>query len=84
MSMDSYPFIGYADKASRSQAASPTWVIVSPTNELVSSRGISLGAMTTNIVEYNVIIGLLLEAINFGIRHLVIRLDSQLVVRKLN
>ena len=57
--MDSYPSIGYVDGASRSQATSATWVIFSPTNELVSSRGISLGTVTNNIVEYNVVIGLL-------------------------
>ena len=82
--MDSYPSIGYADGASQSQATSVAWVIFSPTNELVSFGGISLGTVTNNIVEYNVVIGLLSEAINLGIRHLVVRLDSHFVVRQLN
>jgi ribonuclease HI len=59
-------------------------VIYAPTNELISLRGVCLGRETNNIAEYSVVIELLVDTISLGIRHLVVRLDSQLVVLQLS
>jgi hypothetical protein len=82
----SLPYIGFADGASRStqNLASAAWEIYAPTNELISLRGICLVRATNNIVEYSTIIELLVDAISLGICHLVVRLDSQLVVLQLS
>jgi ribonuclease HI len=76
------PYIGFADGASRStrNLASTAWEIYAPTNEIISLRGVCLGRATNNIAEYSAIIELLVDVISLGIRHLVVRLDSQLVV----
>jgi ribonuclease HI len=86
MSDSSLPYIGFADGASRStqNLASTAWAIYTPTNELVSLRGVCLGRATNNIVEYNTIIELLIDSILLRICHLVVRLDSQLVVLQLS
>jgi ribonuclease HI len=82
MSESSPPHMGFADGASHStqNLASTTWAIYAPTNELISLRGVCLGRATNNIVEYSTVIELLIDVISLDIRHLVIRLDSQLVV----
>jgi ribonuclease HI len=86
MSESSLPYIGFADGASHSTRnfASTAWAIYAPTNDLVSLRGVCLGRTTNNIAEYSVVIKLLVDAISLGIRHLVVRLDSQLVVLQLS
>jgi ribonuclease HI len=86
MSESSLHYIGFADGASRStqNLASAAWAIYSPTNELVSLRGVCLGRVTNNIAEYSFVIELLVDAISLGIHHLVVRLDSQLVVLQLS
>jgi ribonuclease HI len=86
MSEYSLPYIGFADGASRStrNLASAAWAIYAPTNELISLRGVCLGRATNNIAEYSVVIELLVDAISLGIRRLVVRLDSQLVVLQLS
>ena len=86
MSTPLQTYIGYADGACRStrNISSATWVIYSPSDELVSMHGVSLGQTTNNIVEYSVVIELLSESISFGIRSLIVRLDSELVVLQLN
>jgi ribonuclease HI len=53
-------------------------------NELISLRGVCLGRATNNIAEYSAVIELLVDAISLGIRRLVVRLDSQLVVLQLS
>jgi ribonuclease HI len=82
MSESSLPYIGFVDGASRStrNLASTAWAIYAPTNELISLRGVCLGHATNNIAEYRAVIELLVDAISLGIRHLVVRLDSQVVV----
>jgi hypothetical protein len=74
MSKSSVPYIGFADGASHStrNLASTTWEIYTPTNELVSLRGVCLGHATNNIAEYSVIIELLVDAISLEICHLVV------------
>jgi ribonuclease HI len=86
MSEYSLPYIGFADGASRStrNLASAAWAIYAPTNELISLRGICLGRATNNIAEYSAVVELLVDAIALGIHHLVVRLDSQLVVLQLS
>jgi ribonuclease HI len=86
MSESSLPYIGFADGASRStqNLASAAWAIYAPTNELVSLRGVCLGHATNNIAEYSTVIELLVDAISLEIHHLVVRLDSQLVVLQLS
>jgi ribonuclease HI len=82
----SLPYIGFPDGASRStrNLASAAWAIYAPTNELISLRGICLGRATNNIAEYSTVIELLVDAISLGIRYLVVRLDSQLIVLQLS
>ena len=86
MSTSLQAYIGFANGACRStrKISSAAWVIYSPTDELVSMHGVSLGQTMNNVAEYSVVIELLSDAISFGIRHLIIRLDSELIVLHLN
>jgi ribonuclease HI len=86
MSEYSLPYISFADGASRStwNLSSAAWAIYAPTNELVSLQGVCLGRATNNIAEYSAVIELLVDAISLVIRHLVVRLDSQLIVLQLS
>ena len=79
-------YIRFADGACRNtrNIYSAAWVIYSPSDELVSMHGVSLGQTTNNIAEYSAAIELLPESISFGIRRLIVRLDSELVVLQLN
>ena len=81
----SKPFVGYVDGASRStqNISSTGWAIFALNGELVSFQGICIGRSTNNIAEYSVLIELLSNAISFGFNHIIIRLDSQLVVLQL-
>ena len=47
-------------------------------------HGVSLGQTTNNIAEYSAVIELLSKSISFGIRSLIVRIDSELVVLQLN
>jgi ribonuclease HI len=82
----SLPHIGFTDGASCStqNLASAAWAIYAPTNELITLRGVCLGRATNNIAKYSVVIELLIDVISLGIRHLVVRFDSQLVVLQLS
>jgi ribonuclease HI len=86
MSESSLPHIGFADGSSRStqNLAFVAWAIYAPTNELITLRGVCLDCATNNIENYSVFIELLIDAISLGIRHLVVRLDLQLVVLQLS
>ena len=86
MSESSLPYIGFANGASHStqNLASATWEIYTPTNELVSLWGVCLGRATNNTAEYSIVIELLVDDISLGIHHLVVWLDSQLVVLQLS
>ena len=74
--------IGYADGASwhTRNIASTAWVIYLPSGQLLSSGGSCLGLATNNLAEYSAVIELLVDVIHHGIDHLIVRLDSQLVV----
>ena len=80
------PYVSFTDGASRStrNLSSVAWVIYDPTGELIDLQGICLGCTTNNVIEYSVVIELLTEEINLGIRTLLVNLDSQLVVLQLN
>ena len=84
--MSATPHIGFVDGACRStqNLSSAAWAIYDPNGELIDLQGIYLGRTTNNIVEYNVVIKLLSEAIDLGIRELVVNLESQLVILQLN
>ena len=86
MSTSLQTYIGFVDGACRStqNISSTAWVIYSPTDELVSMNGVSLGQTTNNIAEYSAMIKLLSESISFGIRSLIVRLESELIVLHLN
>ena len=79
-------FVGYVDDASwhTRRLASISWVIFTPRGQLLSSIGICLGDTTNNVVEYSAVIELLRDALSFGISHLWVYLDAQLVVSQLN
>ena len=64
--------------------ASAGWILYSQDHGLVSSGGVCLGLATNNIVEYHVVIVLLTEAYSHGFNHMIVYLDSQLVVSRLN
>ena len=82
MSESSEPFFGYADGASRhtQNLSSTAWAIFSSSGELVIFQGICIGRSTKNIDEYNGLIKILFDVISLGIFHIIIRLDSQLVM----
>jgi ribonuclease HI len=86
MSVSSLPYIGFVDGASHNtqNLASISWAIYAPTNELISLHGVFLGHATKNIAEYNAVIELLTDVVSLGIYHLIVRLDSQLVVIQLS
>ena len=69
MSTSLQTYIDFADGACHStqNISSVAWVIYSPTDELVSMHGVSLGQTTNNIAEYSTVIKLLSDAISFGI-----------------
>ena len=79
-------YIGFADGTCRStrNIFSAAWVIYSPSDELVSMHGVSLGQTTNNITEYSAVIELLSESISFGIQSLIVRSDFELIVSQLN
>jgi ribonuclease HI len=86
MSSESEVFIGYVDGASRhtQRLASIDWVIFTPQGQLLSSGGICLGDTTNNAAKYSEIIEFPRDALPFGISHLQVYLDAQLVLSQLN
>jgi hypothetical protein len=86
MSTSSLPYIGFVDCSScnTQSLVSIAWEIYAPTNKIISLQGIFLSRATNNITEYSIVIELLTNAISLGIRHFIVRLDSQLVVLQLS
>ena len=80
--MSSKRYIGFADGTSHHTCnlASATWVIYSPSRQLVALGGACLGPATNNVAEYRAVIELLWDALSRGITQLEFQLDSQLVV----
>ena len=79
-------FYGFADGSCRHtlNLASAAWVLYYQAHELVSSSAICIGLTTNNIIEYHAVIGLLTKATSRDIDHLVVFMDSELVVSNLN
>ena len=84
--MSGAPYIGFANGAccSTRNLSSAAWVIYDPHGELIGLQGVYLGCTTNHVAEYSAVIELLAEAINLGMRTLLVNLDSQLVVHQLN
>ena len=86
MEHTSYRYMGFANGASRwsLNLASAAWVIYSPLHELIHIDGISVGITNNNQEEYDGVNGLLATALQLGIHHFDVFLDSQLLVSQLN
>lgn len=84
--MSSSHYVSFADSTfcSTQNLSSATWVLYDPNGEMIKLQGIYLGQTTNNIVEYSVVIELLSKVVVLGIRDLVVKLDSQLIVLQLN
>ena len=82
MSMESSAYIGFADGANRhtQHSASTSWVICTPTSQVLSSGGVCLRPSSNKVAEYSAVIDLLWDAISHGVFSLEVRLDLQLVV----
>lgn len=80
--MSSSHYVGFNDGAccSTRNLYSATWVLYDPNAKLINLQGIFLGLITDNIVEYNAVIELLTKVVVLGIRDLVVKLDSQLIM----
>ena len=80
------PFhIGYPDDTNRSSrhVASAAWVIFSPSNEFLDSRGIFLSHATNNSTEYEVVIALMTNTSALGMLSFVVQLDSEFVISQI-
>ena len=77
---------GFADGASRYtlNLTSATWVLYSPTNDLVNLRGTCLGPTTNNIEDYHALNGLLTKSIANDVIYIRVYLDSELIIHQLN
>ena len=84
--MESSIYIGFTDGANyhTQNSASASWVIYTPTGQVLSLGGVCLQISSNNFVEYTVIIELLRDAISHGVHSLEVGLDSQLVFSHLN
>ena len=73
-------FFGFTNGANRYtlNIASTTWLMYSPTGDLVNLGGTCLGPSTNNFAEYHAVIGLLMEALTNDLRE--IRVLSRLRV----
>ena len=78
MSMESFVHIGFTDGAIHhtQNSSSTTWVIYTPTGQVLSSGGVCLRPSSNNVSEYSAIIELLRDAISHGVHSLEICLDS--------
>ena len=86
MFVSSLPYIIFVEVSSRStqNLVSVAWKIYGPTDELINLHGVFLGHATNNITKYSAIIELLTNIVSLGICHLIVRLDSHLVVLQLS
>ena len=86
MSIESSVYVGFTNGASYHTQNSTfvSWVIYTPTGQVLSSGGTCLWPSSNKVVEYSVVIELLCDAILYGVHSLEVRLDSQLVVSQLN
>jgi len=75
----------FADGGSRGNPgpAASAAVLLDPSGELLEEIGAYLGVATNNVAEWTALILGLEAAAKRGIRHLAVRLDSELVVKQL-
>ncbi len=80
------PAVLYTDGAARGNPgpAGAGFVLCDPQGGALTQRGIPLGEATNNVAEYRALIAGLHEARAIGIKHLLVRTDSELVSRQLN
>ena len=78
--MSTYP--RFTDSTSRYtlNLASSTWVLYSPTNDLVSSWGTCIGPAMNNLGEYHAVIGILTGYLSNNVIQVRVYLDSKLFV----
>lgn len=70
----------YSANRSSHNVTYAAWVIFSPSNESLDSKGIFLSHATNNIADYEAVITLMTNASSLGIHSLVVRLDFKLVI----
>ena len=77
-------FINFVDGANNYtlNLALTSWLLYSPTSDLVSLGGTYLGPSTNNLAEYQVVIILLMEALANDVRQIMVYLDLELVVHQ--
>ena len=82
MDPTSHRYIGFANGASRwsPNITLAAWVIYSLLHELIHIDRMCVGIATNNHDEYDGVIGLLVIALQLGIHHLDVFLDSHLLV----
>ena len=75
--MESFVYIGFADGASHhtQNSTSTSWVIYTPTGQVLSSGGVCLRPSSNNVAKYSVVIELLCDAILHGVHSLEVHLD---------
>jgi ribonuclease HI len=75
----------FADGGSRGNPgpAASGAVLLDPDGTVIEERGLYLGVATNNLAEWNALLIGLEAAVARGVRHLAIRLDSELVVKQL-
>ena len=82
MDYTSNRYTRFANGASRwsPNLASATWVIYSPSHELIHINGIYVASETNNKPKYDGVNGLLATALQLAVHHLDVFLDSQLLI----
>ena len=75
----------YADGAARGNPgpAAFGWVLDGPDGEPREEGGGVLGVATNNVAEYKALVHGLARALELGVTHLEVRMDSELVVRQM-
>ena len=75
----------YCDGASRGNpgAAAYGWVLFDAAQNEVAAHGEAIGKNTNNVAEYTALVKGLEHAVEFGVRRIRVRMDSELVVRQI-
>lgn len=75
-------YIGFANGVSHHNRnlALEAWIVYSLDDKLVSLVGFCIGLATNNVVEYHVVIGILTKDYSLGTSHMVVHLNSKLMV----
>lgn len=75
----------YTDGACRGNPgpSSAGWVLEQPDGTLITQAGVYLGTGTNNEAEYSAAILGLQDALQRGVRHIVLRADSELMIKQL-